>query len=166
MAAGDPVGPDNDLHLRAASAEATLVVAAWGVRGVFHGRSAQLAVQLGELWALALTKDGEPRHPLYVRADTQVIVWIGQKPPVHRPIQGPFGSNDGSNSGEQPRSRVPNKWPGSRLIPCPADGSGRQGAHCKTSIHRFESGRRLQFLLTTEGFRMAGSSSATTRQSA
>jgi hypothetical protein len=27
---------------------------------------------------------------------------------------------------------------------------------CKTSIHRFESGRRLQIPSTIEGFRMAG----------
>ena len=32
---------------------------------------------------------------------------------------------------------------------------------CKTSIHRFESGRRLQFIQVTEGFRMAGSQAAT-----
>lgn len=77
-AAPDPLGPDNDLHLRAVAAEAPLVVAAWGAGGVFHGRSAYLTSLLGELWALGLTKDGEPRHPLYVRGDAQRIAWSGR----------------------------------------------------------------------------------------
>ena len=78
LVAADPVGPDNDRHLRAVAAEAPLVVAAWGARGAFQGRSAQVAGMLGELWALALTKRGEPRHPLYVRGDVERITWSGR----------------------------------------------------------------------------------------
>jgi hypothetical protein len=84
MDAADPVGPDNDLHLRAIAAEAPLVVAAWGAHGVFHGRSAQLTVLLGEVSALGLTKGGEPRHPLYVRGDVQRIAYGGEMRQVSR----------------------------------------------------------------------------------
>jgi hypothetical protein len=75
MAAVDPVGPDNDLHLMAVAAEAQLVMAAWGNRGVFQSRSERLADMLGELWALEVTVRNQPRHPLYVRGDVQRILW-------------------------------------------------------------------------------------------
>lgn len=71
-----PVGADNDRWLAAIAAEAGVVVAAWGVHGVFNRRD-QAVKQLlaGRLSYLALTKDGHPRHPLYLRQTLVPSVW-------------------------------------------------------------------------------------------
>lgn len=71
----DPVGPDNDVRLRDLADQAGIVVAAWGVHGALNGR-AEAVVQsgvLGSFAVLGLTKDGHPRHPLYIRADQRPL---------------------------------------------------------------------------------------------
>lgn len=54
--------------------EGRRVLCAWGAHGALNARSFEVAGrlhQLGrELVCLGRTKDGEPRHPLYLRADT------------------------------------------------------------------------------------------------
>lgn len=73
-ATADPVGPDNDRHIRAALADAKHtgadVVAAWGVHGVHMGRDAEVKAMAKAagvtLTCLGTTKEGHPRHPLYV----------------------------------------------------------------------------------------------------
>lgn len=78
LKAADPVGPDNDEHIRAAVVECHPVVAAWGVHGVLRQRDGRVKWLL-ERWGvlpkcLGKTKDGRhPRHPLYVRADTALV---------------------------------------------------------------------------------------------
>lgn len=74
--ADDPVGPANDEHLRAVFASSGLVVAAWGA----HARPDRVDEVLSfapPLVALALTKAGHPRHPLYVRAAATPTLWPG-----------------------------------------------------------------------------------------
>ena len=70
----DPVGPDNDEALLAAARCATTVVAAWGVHGALHGRGDQVMTALRQtnvrLMSLGRTKDGHPRHPLYLAGST------------------------------------------------------------------------------------------------
>ncbi len=80
----DPIGPDNDEHLRASAlAGGGLVVVAWGA-GAFAARTRHVAGMLQDLGAelvcLGMTKDGNPRHPLHVRADQALIPWPPQKP--------------------------------------------------------------------------------------
>lgn len=83
MAAPDPVGLDNDQHIREAfmsAAEAGApVIAAWGVKGVHAGRDAtvrDLATECGvTLMCLGTTKAGHPRHPLYVRAAQNFVLF-------------------------------------------------------------------------------------------
>jgi hypothetical protein len=66
----DPIGPDNDRHVRAASRRAAAVVLAWGVHGTLHGRDQEVLRLLGRcrrpLLCLGTTRDGHPRHPLYL----------------------------------------------------------------------------------------------------
>jgi hypothetical protein len=74
MNAVDPVGIDNDAWILQASAIAQLNVACWGVHGAFRCRQAQLRARLP--WkCLGLTKDGLPKHPLYLKATTPLIEW-------------------------------------------------------------------------------------------
>lgn len=77
----DPVGPDSWVWLESVAMEAVLqrspVVAAWGVHGALRGRSREVADLFRRLGSpmscLGVTKDGHPRHPLYVRADAALI---------------------------------------------------------------------------------------------
>lgn len=71
----DPVGPENDRHLLETARRCSLVVAAWGVHGVHLERARQVGRLLAgpNLVCLGTTKDGHPRHPLYVAGDTILI---------------------------------------------------------------------------------------------
>ncbi|KVC19730.1 DUF1643 domain-containing protein [Burkholderia pseudomultivorans] len=74
----DPVGPDNDTYLRKFAYEYGDVVCAWGANARDERVSAVVAIlrEAGaRLWCLGTTKDGSPRHPLYVRADQPLIEW-------------------------------------------------------------------------------------------
>lgn len=76
----DPVGPDNDLVIaeRLADNEPVgPVICAWGTRGTLNGRADQVLRLLRGYGVrplcLGTTKDGHPRHPLYVRGDTATV---------------------------------------------------------------------------------------------
>ncbi|AMS03704.1 hypothetical protein SEA_BETTERKATZ_69 [Gordonia phage BetterKatz] len=75
-AAGDDVvGPDNDEHIVNAHRRADRTVVAWGAKAPAD-RVADVVDMLGRgLYCLGTTKDGSPRHPLYVRADTDLVEW-------------------------------------------------------------------------------------------
>lgn len=68
----EPVGPANDQYL-ASAAEDQLTVCAWGALGERHHRGRLVAARLDELGArmvcLGRTAAGQPRHPLYARAE-------------------------------------------------------------------------------------------------
>jgi hypothetical protein len=74
--ASDPTGGsrgDNELLV---SRSADLVICAWGA-GVPFGRDRWMIENFGTvpLHCLGTTKDGSPRHPLYVRGDVRPIVY-------------------------------------------------------------------------------------------
>lgn len=75
----EPVGPDNDRTLADVLDGNGLVVAAWGAHGFAQERAAWFAAQAARhdraLHCLGTTKDGHPRHPLYVPGQTRPIVW-------------------------------------------------------------------------------------------
>jgi hypothetical protein len=72
--AADPVGPQNDRVLSRAIEGADLVIAAWGAQARPE-RLAELRWALGDvqLHALGFTQSGAPRHPLYLRADAELV---------------------------------------------------------------------------------------------
>jgi hypothetical protein len=76
-AATDPNGPGNDASLLEAAGRCEKIVAAWGVHGEHLDRAAAVVKLLTghELWCLGTTKDGHPRHPLYVRANQPLVRW-------------------------------------------------------------------------------------------
>jgi hypothetical protein len=69
----DPVGPENDHVLSVVFAGSDLIVAAWGV----HARQDRVAEVMH--WprrpevCLGLTKNGAPRHPLYIPRSSTLI---------------------------------------------------------------------------------------------
>jgi hypothetical protein len=74
MEAPTPIGPDNDRHIHEAALEAQLIggfiICAWGAHGIHLGRGQQVCRRLTEdgfdLLSLDETRDGHPRHPLYL----------------------------------------------------------------------------------------------------
>jgi len=83
---GDIDGPENTRWLEEVAARAGLVVAAWGaVDGLFRNnvRFAErratglinLILSEVDVHVLGITKRGFPRHPLYVKSDTQPVLW-------------------------------------------------------------------------------------------
>jgi hypothetical protein len=68
--AAAPVGPENEAAISEAAGWGHLLLAAWGVHGAHEGRGPAVAASLRArgvtLHHLGCTKDGHPRHPLYV----------------------------------------------------------------------------------------------------
>jgi hypothetical protein len=78
----DPVGPANNACLRVLTAAGPQTVVAWGSKGRLRRRSAAVSSLLRDPLCLGLTRTGEPRHPLYVRADAPLTPW---HPPAPAP---------------------------------------------------------------------------------
>lgn len=70
----DPIGPLGDQFIHEQAGGRTSVIVAWGEHGARNGRGDQVADQLAAagvtLHCLGTVKNGQPRHPLYVPADT------------------------------------------------------------------------------------------------
>jgi hypothetical protein len=71
----DPVGnPKNDSHLSRMVRRSELTVVAWGAHATVEREREvlDLIINAGQIpHALALTKAGHPRHPLYLKGDIQ-----------------------------------------------------------------------------------------------
>lgn len=65
----DPVGPLNDRWLRRLVRMANCVVAAWGAGGRLSGRDEAVLAILGPAHCLGTTREGHPRHPLYLPSE-------------------------------------------------------------------------------------------------
>lgn len=78
-AAAAPVGPENDRLLLQAARDAALILCGWGTHGAHLGRGAQVEALLRQaglpLHHLGLTREGHPRHPLYVGYATGPQPW-------------------------------------------------------------------------------------------
>ncbi len=78
-AVADPVGPDNDAAIEESAAWADRILCAWGSHGAHRGRGPAVERLLRAtgrpLCHLGLTRDGHPRHPLYVAYATQPSDW-------------------------------------------------------------------------------------------
>ena len=84
---GDPIGPDNLLHLREMFALADRHIVAWGSLAKLpkHLRTQWLVivalakVEGVDLWCWGTCKDGQPAHPLMLAYDTPLVKW---EPPL------------------------------------------------------------------------------------
>lgn len=67
----DARGPNRDAWLLDMAMASDAIICAWGAHGAGHTlRSLNLPDVPRGTWCLGRTKDGSPRHPLYLRADT------------------------------------------------------------------------------------------------
>lgn len=77
--ADDPDGPGNDAAIAEACAWADMAVCAWGTHGAFRdrGRAVEALMRAtgADLWHLGRTRDGHPRHPLYLPYTQQPEIW-------------------------------------------------------------------------------------------
>lgn len=70
LTATDPVGSENDAYIAGAlSMPERIVVAAWGAGDRMRRAKTVLARHPGRFVCLGLSKDGHPRHPLYIKRD-------------------------------------------------------------------------------------------------
>ena len=68
----DPIGKENDKYIKNALKDAELVIVAWGTKGTLLNRNEQVIELLNNqnnIYCLALTKEGHPKHPLYIKND-------------------------------------------------------------------------------------------------
>jgi hypothetical protein len=77
--AADPVGPDNDQYLKTFASLIGPTVAAWGNHGAWRGRSLEVRKLIPQLQCFGLTKQGEPKHPLYLPKSAQLVPYPGGK---------------------------------------------------------------------------------------
>lgn len=75
----DPVGPENDAHLRRMARHASLIVAAWGTKADVRRaeRTLDLLRRVGTVHALRIAKGGQPWHPLYLPETLRPEPWRG-----------------------------------------------------------------------------------------
>lgn len=83
--AENPVGPDNNaaIFMATRNSRVAMILCAWGAGGPIKSmvqtrlerlRDSQIFVGR-MLWNLGLTKDGYPKHPLYLPVDTALQPW-------------------------------------------------------------------------------------------
>lgn len=65
---GDPIGPRNQEVIDSVTDHAGIIICAWGAHGGYMGQDETVLGWLRdkERFALGLTKEGYPRHPLYL----------------------------------------------------------------------------------------------------
>ena len=69
---------ENIQTIRDTAAKSDLVMVAWGVHGQAEGRAQRVMAALAgrcEVHCLGTTRDGHPRHPLYVPAATKLALF-------------------------------------------------------------------------------------------
>ena len=71
------LGKDNNLWLIKLASEAGLVIAAWGNHGRYQHRASQVKSMIRPLHYLKLTKQGQPSHPLYLKAELTPLLFEG-----------------------------------------------------------------------------------------
>ena len=78
VVAQDPVGQENDKYIKKAVDNADTVIVAWGTKGTLHKRNEQVLQLISDrkkIYCLEKTKEGHPKHPLYVKSGIETVVF-------------------------------------------------------------------------------------------
>lgn len=67
----DPIGRENVIHISNAIAESQLVIGAWGAFKLGVPDEVYKVLKQVEIYCLGTTKEGHPKHPLYVKGSTK-----------------------------------------------------------------------------------------------
>ncbi len=72
---GDPIGPRNQEVIERAASDAGLIICAWGAHGSHIGQDETVRGWIGDrkIYSLGRTKEGHPRHPLYLKANSPLL---------------------------------------------------------------------------------------------
>lgn len=71
----DPIGPDNNIHIWRAAMQAEQIILAWGTKGSLLNRD-KLVLEIlysFRTYCLDVSKEGHPKHPLYIKGDVTPI---------------------------------------------------------------------------------------------
>ena len=72
----DPVGEENNYYLIQAVERCSSVVVGWGTWGTLLARDLQVLSLIAgrkDVHCLGITKNGQPRHPLYLKGNTSLV---------------------------------------------------------------------------------------------
>ncbi|WP_084398329.1 DUF1643 domain-containing protein [Henriciella aquimarina] len=74
----DPEGPDNREHWQALKKSSATIICAWGAdrRAIPQAEKFIAFMEGRDLHCLGMSKDGHPRHPLYLKSETPVEPFI------------------------------------------------------------------------------------------
>lgn len=73
-----PIGKLNDFYLKkCCNLMGSITIACWGVHGVYLGRNIEVRNLIPSLLCLGKTKDGHPKHPLYLKKDLKPVRYYG-----------------------------------------------------------------------------------------
>lgn len=79
LTAINPIGEENDTYIGHIITHATRIVLCWGVHGAHRGRDRAVCALLRgagvKPYHFGKTATGQPKHPLYLRQDTQLQTW-------------------------------------------------------------------------------------------
>lgn len=80
IAMADPLGPDNIAQIEEAVCLSDIMIAGWGAldkeRRALFGPSIAAFTHRKPVKCLGKTRFGDPRHPLYLAAKTELVDWI------------------------------------------------------------------------------------------
>jgi len=70
------IGKYNDFTIKSRSKLSEVVIACWGTKGSLYGRDKEVIDLIGDkLYFLELSKDGFPKHPLYLKKTLRPKKW-------------------------------------------------------------------------------------------
>ena len=76
----DPIGPQNDGMIETIARQSHTIICAWGTHGAHLNRGPTVRLLLNEqnkrLHHLGLTKEGHPKHPLYISYQKGPEIWV------------------------------------------------------------------------------------------
>ena len=76
--ATEPIGKDNERHIIESVERSDRIILAWGNHGMWQKQDLYILQLLGNhnhLYSLGITKQGCPRHPLYLRRTIETQIW-------------------------------------------------------------------------------------------